>query len=271
MKLNIKQLEKYWSEHSDKYLYSDQYGWGAVLYTGMPVWFNKFSNLYQQKAFRALTEAINLKNKKILDVGCGIGRWSYLLKLMGAKVTAIDLEEKRLAKAKKDIRLKGIKLLQMNLLKLQFNDETFDFINSVTVLQHIPYKEKEQAIKEICRVTKKGGYISIIEYIGEDEVGHMFPLQYESWIQKFKKHKCQMIRNKGCEYFPLLRLLINIQYLLTKRKAISRKEGVAQLSSLQWAVLRIVILLSYPIEEICLRIFHTKYARHAAILFKKME
>ena len=45
----------------------------------------------------------------------------------------------------------------MSVNKLDFDDESFDFVNSVTVLQHIPYKEKREAIKEICRVTKKRG------------------------------------------------------------------------------------------------------------------
>ena len=49
--------------------------------------------------------------------------------------------------------------------KLNFRDESFDLTFSITVLHHIPYNKKEKMIKEMCRVTRKGGYTAIMEDI----------------------------------------------------------------------------------------------------------
>lgn len=159
----------------------------------------------------------------------------------------------------------------MSVNKLDFDDESFDFVNSVTVLQHIPYKEKREAIKEICRVTKKGGYISIIELIDMfDDAPHVFPLPYAKWVKEFENNKCKLVRTNGCEYSPLLRLLRYLQYLLTRKKIINREDGKVKIGRFKWLILRAVILLSFPIEEICIKIFPARFARHGAFLFKKI-
>lgn len=265
-------MNKYWKRLSQQYLNSDHLSWGSVLYLGMPLWFNKFFDYFQKKSFNNLTKNICFSNKVVLDVGCGIGRWCLLLKKKGSYVVGIDLEKEKLNKAKADVLLKDIKFKQMSLEKLKFNNETFDFVNSVTVLQHIPYNRQDLAVQEICRVTKKGGYISIIELIDMfDDAPHVFPLAYKDWIKKFNNNGCKLIKAMGCEYTPVLRLLRYLQYLLTRKKTINRKSGKVKISRLNWLILKIAILVSYPIESVCVAVCPPRFARHGAFLFLKMS
>jgi ubiquinone/menaquinone biosynthesis C-methylase UbiE len=265
-------MEGYWVNQSDHFLHSDSKGLGAVLYSGMPMWFNKFYDQYQTQAFEALTQGLSLKGKRVLDVGCGVGRWSFRLKRLGAQVTGIDFERDRLRQAESNPNAKGIKFVQMSATKMNFGDQSFDLCNSITVLQHIPYGEKEKAIAEMCRVTAKGGYLTVIELIDAfDDAAHVFPWPIERWVAEFEKHGCRLVKTIGNEYAPLPRLLRRIKFMLTHKKTISREGGRINLSKPESAVLRLIILMSYPIEWVCVRILPPNLARHGGFLFEKVR
>lgn len=100
----------------------------------------------------------NVNGKKILDVGCGKGKFARSLIARGAKVTGIDLSPK-LIKYTKDI--KGGEFLIGTATDLAFVNEEFDYVYSVEVIEHIP--DYKKAIKEMVRVLKKDGKICIID------------------------------------------------------------------------------------------------------------
>lgn len=91
-----------------------------------------------------------IKNKIVLDMGCGSGRYSIALKRMGAKeVVGIDKSET------KQFKYKGVKYIIGNVLNLPFEDNYFDFVFCNGVLHHST--DILKGIKEIYRVLKKGG------------------------------------------------------------------------------------------------------------------
>ena len=61
--------------------------------------------LRQEIVFEELGD---LQNKKLLDLGCGVGRYSHLAAMKGAKVMGIDISPKAIEIAKK--KLKNFKL-----------------------------------------------------------------------------------------------------------------------------------------------------------------
>ena len=107
------------------------------------------------------------KNMHILDIGCGIGRWSFEFAKRGAVVTGIDFSEKMIKTAKELAIQKGVHNISfqvMNAMDLNFPDNFFDLVTSITVLQHIVNEEQFRlAVKEIVRVTKLKGNIVILE------------------------------------------------------------------------------------------------------------
>jgi ubiquinone/menaquinone biosynthesis C-methylase UbiE len=264
-------MQDYWEHQSEHFLNSDNEGFGAVIYSGMPVWFNAFYDRFQIKSFYKLVDGLNLKEKKALDIGCGVGRWCFHLKSLDAHVTGIDFESARLNKANSTPRSKDITFRQMSATSLSFKNSSFDFCNSITVLHHIPYEEKKLAIKELCRVTKNGGYISIIELINmHDNAPHVYPWPLHRWQQEFENNGCKLVKKIGVEYAPIPRFLRALKYHLgTQQDTIKRESSSVNLSKIEWLILRVAIILSYPVETICFKIIPSQFAQQGGLLFVK--
>jgi len=101
----------------------------------------------------------NIKNKVILEIGCGNGYFTRLLAKKGAKVTGIDLSRKLIAFALKREKSKpfGIKYLVRNAAKLYgLKSRSFDIVIANMCLMDIA--DAQGTIKEASRVLKKNGY-----------------------------------------------------------------------------------------------------------------
>lgn len=100
-----------------------------------------------------------LKEKKIIDVGCGSGRFTIALAQMGVKeIVGVDLGESGIKIGEefaRKLNLKNIKFIKNDVLSLPFDDESFDFVFSKGVLHHTGNLEK--GLDEYHRVMKKGG------------------------------------------------------------------------------------------------------------------
>lgn len=264
-------MDEFWREHSKSFLKVDDLGYGAVCYTGMPLWLNEFVDKYQRKVFFQLTKGLSLRDKRILDVGCGVGRWTRLFSKFSKNVVGVDIDEIRLGRAR-EISSLDIDFRRMFVNEMDFDDGSFDVVNSITVLQHMPYREKFRAIEEMGRVIKKGGFAIVVELSDMfDDDRHVFPMRRLDWVGKFEKAGFKLVRERGFEYIPILRFLRWLRYVVCGRKTISKKGGSAKLSFFEWFVLRAVVLLSYPIESFCSTFLDGKFARHSAFLFRKVK
>ena len=106
----------------------------------------------------------DLKGKKVLEIGCGLGAHTEMLCRLGAEVTSIDLAPQSITTTKKRLELKGLhaNVFEADAENLPFEDGEFDFIWSWGVIHHSP-STKKCAI-EIDRVIKKGGELRIMLY-----------------------------------------------------------------------------------------------------------
>lgn len=110
-----------------------------------------------------------IRGKYILDSGCGPGRYVDLLRSLEPK-RIIALEQgPRLIKVILE-RFKGdpiVEIVQGTCEKLDFPDETFDFVLSNGVLHHTPSDIKTMIIDH-ARVLRKGGamFIMLVGYGG---------------------------------------------------------------------------------------------------------
>ena len=98
---------------------------------------------------------------KILDLGCGTGNISFKLANLGCDVIGIDISEKMLAQAKsKTVKGSGsVKFLKMNGKNMEFEDNSFDAVISMTAFEFI-YNPKI-VYNEMKRVVKPSGNIII--------------------------------------------------------------------------------------------------------------
>lgn len=103
---------------------------------------------------------------RALDFGCGIGRISILLNEFNIESYGIDISENAIAEANalaQQQRYGADCIFQVYDGKnIPFEDNFFDFTISDCVMDSIPFDLAKLLMKEICRVTKRCFYVSLI-------------------------------------------------------------------------------------------------------------
>jgi len=191
-KLSVKQYVHYWN-NIHLTAASDL---SSVCFPNKPVYFNLFFDRIQKYALTKYLnkEGIDVTGKKVLDIGCGKGRWlSFFEKKYGAIATGIDLSEY----AVRVCESKGFRACQASVTQVPFRDNCFDFVNSTTVLLHLPYELKEKGIAEISRVLKPAGKAILIESTWKDPSPHVYGLNISEWEKKFKKYGMNSVHRSG--------------------------------------------------------------------------
>ncbi len=120
------------------------------------------SLIWEKAFYKALKERGLSKYDQIefLDFGCGDGRYfSYLTQkgFLVDNIYGIEVSQKRIQ------RCKNLGWDKACLLKLKqpipYPDKSFDIINFVEVIEHIPYSEIDFYLKEIVRVMKPNAFL----------------------------------------------------------------------------------------------------------------
>jgi 2-polyprenyl-3-methyl-5-hydroxy-6-metoxy-1,4-benzoquinol methylase len=127
----------YWEQRAWRFA-SQGDGLAAVCSYGMPAFYNRAIHWCQRLALGRWLQV--RAGTRVLDVGCGIGRWSCRLAARGATVTGVDLSPTMIGQAGRRARAQGVaarcRFLAQDLAALEV-DGPFDLILGVTVLQHI--------------------------------------------------------------------------------------------------------------------------------------
>ena len=97
-----------------------------------------------------------------LEIGCGTGKNTEWLITKADTVTAVDLSEEMLAKAKAKIRDNKVRFIQADITKSwAFASENYDLITFSLVLEHI--ENLEPVFEKTSALLKPEGYV----YVGE--------------------------------------------------------------------------------------------------------
>ena len=104
-----------------------------------------------------LVEFLDKKSYKIaLDSGCGNGRCTEPLSEYCEKLIALDSSKEGLIQLQKR-SINNVYPVCSAEKKLPFNDETFDLISNITVIEHISKDQSKDFLKDHFRVLKPGG------------------------------------------------------------------------------------------------------------------
>ena len=158
------------------------------------------SERYQnQKHIPKILSALRLQNKKVLEIGTGVGTDARQIISNGcAQYTGINIDNgsvEMTALALKTFMLDG-ETKQCSATAMPFGDETFDVVYSFGVLHHIP--DVDTAVKEIRRVLKHGGEVLIMLY-------NKSSINYYIEIQFFRKLFLRLLSIPGA--IPLFSML----------------------------------------------------------------
>ena len=158
------QPSAYWEDRAQRFA-GEGAGLAAVCAYGMPEFYNRAIQLEQRLALRPWLDV--KPGTRVLDVGCGVGRWSRLLAARGARVTGVDLSPTMIAQAQRRAAAAGLadrcSFRVQDLAKLEL-EEQFDVVLGVTVLQHILDPELlRAAVQGMTARLAPGGRMILLE------------------------------------------------------------------------------------------------------------
>ena len=172
---------------------------------------NRFWDIARIKIFISLLSP--LKNKKVLDVGCGDGRTAFELIKQGAEVYGIDISKKAINYAKTFVP-EG-KFSVQDITKTNFKNEEFDAIILSEVIEHIPPTDLKLCLIECYGILKREGILvlstpSIKIPLTREHFKHYSKAELEEILGKyFQIKKIFGFRRKSKILNLLERILIN--------------------------------------------------------------
>ena len=101
--------------------------------------------------------------KRILDAGCGNGRYSkFLLKWAppDAVLTSFDYSQQMLHRSRKRLNSPRVTHVAADLTKLPYADQSFDAVVCGWVLEHLP--DPRPGLSELARVMQPGGKLLLM-------------------------------------------------------------------------------------------------------------
>lgn len=153
---------KYWEFRALRYA-RERDGLAAVCSYGMPQFYNRAIEICQRRALRPWLA--NIANMDVLEIGCGVGRWTERLAANRNRVCALDLSPTMAAQARSRLAGKG---LCADIRTADVSDfeigSRFDVALSVTVMQHIMDEGRfVEALRNVARHLRSGGRFVLLE------------------------------------------------------------------------------------------------------------
>lgn len=127
--------------------------------------FQKYKHKIESDFLKETIKKINREKVKILDVACGTGRMLNEIFSIQKEIEYIGLDTseemtKILKRRAKEMEVsKRVKLNIGDATDMPFEDNTFDISYTYHLTWHLPQELQIKIIKEMIRVTKKGGYV----------------------------------------------------------------------------------------------------------------
>lgn len=107
----------------------------------------------------------DLGGKRILDAGCGMGRFAEICAAAGAEVHAVDLSAAVDAACQNLGHRHNVHIYQADIMNLPFTEGSFDAVYSIGVLHHTP--STQAAFAKLPPLLKPGGIIALWVYSAE--------------------------------------------------------------------------------------------------------
>jgi SAM-dependent methyltransferase len=188
-----------------------------------------------EKLIGAIAGCMDIRGKRILEVGSGTGYDSVHLATLGAEVYALDLTATalRLTRATSGEHDADVRLVVGDTLCLPFQDGAFDLVFSQGLLEH--FSDPRPVVREQARVVAPGGYLVVdvpqryslytLHKRRQMKAGRWFA----GWESEFSLRELTGIleaeglrrtRSYGYGYFPALLYGVRHLHTLDQRRAV---------------------------------------------------
>ncbi len=131
----------------------------------------------------------DLADKRVLDVGCGKGRFARVIleENPATVICGLDISEEMLACVPA-----GIDAVSASMTELPFADSTFDAVYATESLEHAV--EIDRAVGEMCRVLRPGGKLAIID----KNAAHWGRFKTPAWERWFNRKELERLLARDC-------------------------------------------------------------------------
>lgn len=232
---------QYWEDRARSFAREGK-GLRAVCSYGMPSFYNAAIDRTQALALRRFIPGAGTT---MLDLGCGVGRWSRLAARRGARVVGVDLSTTMIAEAERRAEQDGVAgrcaFLTADLSTLDLG-RRFDRILGVTVLQHILEPEAFiRAVENVRRHLAPGSRAVLLEAAPTAHDPscdtHVFRARTaREYLAAFDAAGFHCVEVRGVDPVPLKTML------LPHYRSLPRP--------LAWAALLAATAISFPIDAV---------------------
>ncbi len=123
---------------------------------------SEFKPLHEINPLRLgyIERRVELKDKKVLDVGCGGGILAESMARQGADVTGIDMGEAPLEVARLHLLESGLQVQYERIPVERLAEErpgSFDTVTCMEMLEHVP--DPSSVVRACARLTRPGGHL----------------------------------------------------------------------------------------------------------------
>ena len=149
---------------SDKYIPALSFQWLTPLYDPLLRW-----GMREETFKRHLIEQADIQTgQRILDLGCGTGTLTILIKQRhpDADVIGLDGDPEILGIARAKAAKAGVEITLDHGLAFQlpYPDDAFDRVLTSLVYHHLTRDDKQRAFVEVYRVLRSGGDLHIVDF-----------------------------------------------------------------------------------------------------------
>ncbi|MCC6590054.1 MAG: methyltransferase domain-containing protein [Bryobacterales bacterium] len=142
----------------------------------------------------------DLEGARVLDAGCGKGRFArvFLDHYPAARISACDISTAMLQFVQSPLAP-----CAATMTALPYRDAAFDAVYATESLEHAV--DIERAVAELCRVTRAGGKIAVIDKNAE-HWGKLETPEWERWfhpkeLEKLLRRHCSKVESRFISYW----------------------------------------------------------------------
>jgi SAM-dependent methyltransferase len=215
------------------------------------------------------------RRARILDAGCGVGRWFWLT-APGREVTGMDFSEPLLERARANEH--GVDVVLGDVRDIPTPDGSFEAAYTIKVLQCLRDEDRPTAVAELFRVTEPGGLVVVFEKTrGADGSAAA------EWIRWCERAGGRLLAWHPNEYALFDRAVAGFVALVSRALRTGRSEeslsAGAGRSSLAEQHPRayeaymgfraLALAASLPLEPLAERVLPGRWAQHGIFVFTK--